>query len=218
MNHLTMVMEDRPEYRLEHIGPSAMTTAELLGIMFGGPTGHSKAVALLQRISHPSKSNTLTTQELTALIGKANIPKLKAYNELALRHPAPPQPYKIDSPNAVASLFMPKLGPLLQEELWAAILNTRNDVISTTQIYKGSLNTSVVRVAEVLRPAIVQSAAAIVVVHNHPSGDCSPSPEDVATTRELVAAGKLLGIQVLDHIIVSSRQYVSLKERGLGFG
>jgi DNA repair protein RadC len=109
------------------------------------------------------------------------------------------------------------MGHLDQEELWVILLDTRNRVLGTKAIYKGSLNTSVVRVGEIFRPAIEAPAAAIIVAHNHPSGDPAPSPEDVNVTRQIVKAGKLLDIDVLDHLIISSGRYTSLKERGLGF-
>ncbi|MCA9928273.1 MAG: hypothetical protein KC419_07350, partial [Anaerolineales bacterium] len=96
-------------------------------------------------------------------------------------------------------------------------LDTRNRVLHTPTIYIGSLNTSVVRVGELFRAAIKENAAALIVAHNHPSGDPSPSPEDVRVTRNIVKAGKLLDIEVLDHVVIGHHRFVSLKERGLGF-
>jgi DNA repair protein RadC len=103
------------------------------------------------------------------------------------------------------------------EELWVINLDTRNRVMSLTTLYKGSVNSSQVRVGEVFRQAIFENAPAVIVAHNHPSGDPTPSPDDVAVTRAIVEAGRLLDINVLDHLIVVRGQYVSLKERGLGF-
>jgi DNA repair protein RadC len=97
------------------------------------------------------------------------------------------------------------------------LLDTRSRVLSTPTVYIGSLNTSVVRIGELFRSAIRENAAAMVVAHNHPSGDPSPSPEDVRVTRELVKAGRLLNIEVLDHVVIGRNRYVSLKERSLGF-
>lgn len=104
-----------------------------------------------------------------------------------------------------------------QEHFVVLCLSTRNHVVRRQTVYVGSLNTSVVRLGEVLRPALVHNAAAIIVAHNHPSGDPSPSPEDVAVTRNLIEAGKLLDIDVLDHIVVGADRFVSLRERGLAF-
>ena len=98
------------------------------------------------------------------------------------------------------------------------MLNTRNHVQKIESVYRGSLNTSQVRVGEVFKAAIRVNAAAIIVVHNHPSGDPTPSPDDLAITRAIVEAGKLLDVQVLDHLVIGQGRFISLKERGLGFG
>ena len=97
------------------------------------------------------------------------------------------------------------------------LLDTRNRVIDIVEIYQGSLNSAQVRVAELFKPAIQRMSAGIILVHNHPSGDPTPSPDDVAVTREIVLAGKLLDIEALDHLIIGRGRFVSLKERGLGF-
>jgi DNA repair protein RadC len=110
------------------------------------------------------------------------------------------------------------MGSLEQEELRTIIVDSKNQVLKIHTVYKGSLNTAVLRIAEVFREAIRLNAAGLIVAHNHPSGDVSPSPEDVHATRQLVEAGKLLGIDVLDHLVVGGTQrWVSLKDRGLGF-
>ena len=120
------------------------------------------------------------------------------------------------SPADGANLLLPDMRFLDQEELRVILLNTRNGVLGIPTIYRGSLNTSVVRIGEIFRPAIEAPAAAIIIAHNHPSGVCDPSPEDVRVTRECVQAGKLLGIDVLDHLIIGDGRFASLKERGLG--
>ena len=123
----------------------------------------------------------------------------------------------IHSPVDGANILQHFIGNLDHEELWVMNLDTRNRVMSLTALYKGSVNSSTIRVAEIFRQAIVDNAPAIIVAHNHPSGDTSPSPDDVATTRAIVQAGKLLDIEVLDHLVVSRNGFASLKERGLGF-
>ena len=115
------------------------------------------------------------------------------------------------------NLLMTEMSLLEQEHLRLVLLDTRNHVLATPTIYVGSLNTSVVRVGELFRAAIKENAAALIVVHNHPSGDPSPAPEDVRVTGQIVSAGKLLDVDVLDHIIIGRQRFVSLKERGLGF-
>jgi DNA repair protein RadC len=123
----------------------------------------------------------------------------------------------VHSPKDVVAIVDPFIGCLDHEELWTVNLDTRNRIMSLVKLYMGSVNSSQVRVCEVFRQAIIENSPGIVVIHNHPSGDTSPSPEDVNLTRALVQAGKLLGIDVLDHIIVSYGRFTSLKERSLGF-
>lgn len=126
----------------------------------------------------------------------------------------------IHSPANAAAILAPFMEHLAQEELWQLVLNTRNRVLKVCRLYRGSLNQSQVRIAEVFRHAIVENAASIIIAHNHPSGDPSPSPEDVAITKAIVEAGRLLDVDVLDHLIISNdgrTRFISLKERQLGF-
>src|SRR5947209_10994319 len=109
------------------------------------------------------------------------------------------------------------MGLLEQEYLRVVLLDTKNHVVDIRDVYRGSLNTSMIRVSEVFRDAVRENCAAIIVAHNHPSGDPTPSPEDVRVTRDLVAAGKLLDIEVLDHLVIGHNRYVSLKQQKLGF-
>ena len=124
---------------------------------------------------------------------------------------------QIRSPHDVAALLMLEMGHLEHEVLRTVLLNTKNMVLGTPTIYQGSVNQTTLRVGELFREAIRQNATALIVVHNHPSGDPTPSPEDVAATRTLVEAGKLVDIEVLDHLVIGRHRYVSLKERRLGF-
>jgi len=106
---------------------------------------------------------------------------------------------------------------LEQEHLRVILLDRRNRVMETVEVYKGSVNSSQIRVGEVFKEAIRKNASALIVIHNHPSGDPTPSPDDVAVTRAIVQAGKLLDVEVLDHLVIGHGKWVSLKERGLGF-
>ena len=124
---------------------------------------------------------------------------------------------RVTSPADAANLLMADMMLLEQEHLRLILLDTRNRVLSVPTIYVGSLNTSVVRIGELLRAAIRANAAAFIAAHNHPSGDPSPSPEDVSVTRQIAQAGRLVDIEMLDHVIIGRQRYVSLKERGLGF-
>jgi DNA repair protein RadC len=123
----------------------------------------------------------------------------------------------INSPADAAELLKPFIGNLDHEELWVIVLDRRNRVIQLVRLYQGSVNSSQVRVGEVFRQAIIEQASAIILAHDHPSGDPTPSPDDVAVTRAIVQAGKLLDIDVLDHLVICADRHVSLKERGLGF-
>jgi DNA repair protein RadC len=129
----------------------------------------------------------------------------------------PNQRERITSPQDVAGMLMVEMGRLEQEELRVVLLNTKNEVMQVVCVYRGSLTSAPVRVAEVFKEAIRCNAFAIIIAHNHPSGDPSPSAEDVAVTREIVEAGKLLGIDVLDHLVIGQGRWASLRERGLGF-
>jgi len=123
----------------------------------------------------------------------------------------------VHSPADVAGLLMSEMGLLDQEQLRVVLLNNRNAVLASPIVYQGNVNTSVIRLAELFREAVRHNAVAIIVAHNHPSGDPTPSPEDVRVTEQLVAAGKTLDIEVLDHLVIGQQRYVSLKEQRLGF-
>jgi DNA repair protein RadC len=124
----------------------------------------------------------------------------------------------IRGPRDVIDLLMPEMQELPHEEFRTVLLNTKNVVLDIPTIYKGTLNSSPIRVAEVFKPAILANAASFIAVHCHPSGDPTPSPEDVRVTAQLAKAGELLDIECLDHLIIGRGRYTSLKERGLGFG
>lgn len=127
------------------------------------------------------------------------------------------EPRTVRSPEDIMLLLYPKMADLQQEQLRVLLLNARHNVMADELVYQGNVSTALIRGAEVFRAAVIAGAVAIIVSHNHPSGDPTPSPEDVAVTKELVDAGRLLGIEVLDHVIIGRNRYVSLRERGLGF-
>lgn len=124
----------------------------------------------------------------------------------------------INSPADAFTILQPFIGNLQHEELWVVLLNTRNHVMELVRLYQGSTNSSQVRVGEVFRAAIARGGvSAVIIAHNHPSNDPTPSSDDVTVTRAIVQAGNLLDVEVLDHLVVCTDRYVSLKERGLGF-
>jgi DNA repair protein RadC len=216
---------ERPRERLEHYGATAVSTAELLAIILRVGTKDENVLRLAQRILARYEGLAGLAQapfsELVAIkgLGAAKTTQLKAAFELGrrLQVAAPHERLTVRSPADAANLLMVEMGALEQEHLRAIILNTKNQVLKVHPVYVGSLNTAVVRVGELFKEAIRMNAAAVIIAHNHPSGDPTPSAEDVHMTRQIVEAGKLLGIDVLDHLVICQARWVSLKERGLGF-
>ena len=124
---------------------------------------------------------------------------------------------QIRTPRDAYEFLRVEMEGLAQEQLRTINLNTKQRILSAPMIYQGSVHTTVVRIGEIFRPAIIDNASGLIVAHSHPSGDPTPSPEDAAITREIVRAGELLGIDVVDHIVIGRGKFVSLRERGLGF-
>lgn len=215
-------LSEQPLQRLYRAGVDRISPAELIASILQTKNGLEIAHQLLHLVEGQlHRLPQLTRAQLMQLsgVGQAQAARLQASLELGrrvLQADTCEQPL-IHAPADAANLLMYEMMNLEQEQLRVILLNTRNRVIAVPTVYVGSLNTSVVRVAELIKPAIVHNAAAVIVVHNHPSGDCSPSPEDVGVTRHLVQAGEMLSIPVLDHIILGRHRFVSLKERQLGF-
>ncbi len=217
---------ERPRERLLNYGVNALSNAELLAIILrvGAPDQNVILVsqALLSRFGGLTGMAKASTAELTETrgVGTAKVAQLKAALELGRRLliESPDERAQIRSPADAANLVMSDMGLLEQEHLRIMLLDTKNRVLETRTVYQGSLNTSLIRVGELFREAIRANCASLIVLHNHPSGDPTPSPEDVAVTRQIVEAGKLLDVEVLDHLIIGRQRFVSLKERGLGFG
>ncbi len=216
---------ERPRERLEHHGATALSNAELLAIILRvGVSGQSAlhlAQAMLARYGGLMGLARASFADLCAErgLGPAKATQLKAAIELGRRLLAesPDARPQINNPSDAAHLVQLEMSLLSQEEVRVVILDTRNRVLGIHTVYVGSLNVSVVRLAELFREAIKHNAAGIIVVHNHPSGDPTPSPEDVRLTEAIIQAGKLLDIEVLDHLIIGHGRFVSLQERGLGF-
>jgi len=216
---------ERPRERLAHAGEGALSTTELLAIILrtgvGGESVLDMARRLISRYDGLAGLARASYAELCAEkgLGKAKTAQLKAALELGRRMllVAPEDRFAVRSPADVAQLMMAEMSHLVQEHFRVLYLDTRNQLLGSETVYVGSLNASHIRVGEVFRDAIKRNCAAIIVVHNHPSGDPTPSPEDVEVTRQLVAAGNLLDIEVLDHLVIGQQRFVSLRERGLGF-
>ncbi len=216
---------ERPRERLRHAGPSALSTAELVAIILRTGTPEENVIALASRLlAHYGGLPGLAKAswgELCAYrgVGEAKAAELKAALELGRRLLAaqPEDRPVVASPLDVVSLVQSEMESLDQEELRVLSLNTRKQVLGIQTIYRGNVSTAVVRAAEVFRQAVRDNSPCVIVVHNHPSGDPTPSPEDIAMTEHLVAAGRLFDIELLDHIILGQRRFVSLKEQQLGF-
>jgi len=214
-------LSEQPSTRLEFSGAEALSTIELLTLFIGGRKGQEVATRLLTETGDLRRLTNLSKTELQSFagIGTKTAARLKAILELGKRifYATPGEKVQIHSAADVADLLMMEMQLLEKEELRVVLLNTKNVVQDIVTVYIGSLNTAVVRIAEVFRPAIRANSASIIVVHNHPSSDPSPSPEDVRVTERIVETGRLLNIELLDHIVIGGNRFVSLKERGLGF-
>jgi len=224
-----MPVEERPRERLKNRGPRALTEAELVAILLRTGTQGVSAVQLAQSLFQQFGTldqlagTPLETIAKTKGIGETKAIQLKAAFELARRlaESAGPALRVITTPAEAADCVREDFRLLDREEFHVLLLSTKNGLLKICPVSRGSLNASVVEPREVFKDAITASAAGMILIHNHPSGDPTPSSEDIAITRRLVKAGELLGIAVHDHIILGRRvtgreqDFVSLKELGL---
>lgn len=217
---------ERPRERLREQGADSLSNAELVAILLRVGTTSENVLRLAERllITFGGISGLMRAsfEEICAQhgMGEAKACQIKAALEMGRRllKEEPAERLTVRCPADVARILMLEMGHLDQEHLRVVLLNTKNQVMAMQEVYKGSVNTSLVRVAELFRDAIRQNCPAMVVVHNHPSGDPTPSHEDVHLTEQIVNAGKMLDIEVLDHLVITQHKFVSLRERGLGFG
>ncbi len=216
---------ERPRERLSSLGAEALTSAELIAILLRVGIPGENAVQVGQRLLiqfnglgglHRAAFEELVNQRG---IGTAKAAQIKAAIELGsrLRNESLEDRPTINSPADAAARVQHEMSALEQEHLRVLLLDTRNHVLEVVEVYRGSVNMSQVRVGEVFKAAIRRNATSMIVVHNHPSGDPTPSPDDVAVTRAFIQAGKLVDVEVLDHIVIGGWKWVSLKEKGLGF-
>lgn len=216
----TMPLREQPAYRITQ-NPTACNITELMAAVIGGQKQIEISQALLAHFdgdirrlfqSHPAElAKVKGVSQATAI-------RVKAALNLGLRLSQPgDERTAINSPADAAALVQPEMSLLDKEHLRTILLDRRNHVMEIVEVYQGSVNSSQVRVGEIFQAAVGRNASSIVVIHNHPSGDPTPSPDDVAVTRAIVQAGKLLDIDILDHLVIGHGKWVSLKERGLGF-
>lgn len=215
---------DRPRERLFSHGSNALSEAELLAILIGSGTRSENAIALAQRLLKTTGGlyalARTSPDEIAQLhgIGKAKAAKIVAALELGFRittSALSQRPQVYNARDAVQ--LMRDMGVLTQEHVRVMMLDSSRHLITTKTLYIGTVSAAVIRVAEVLREAIIRNSPAIILVHNHPSGDKKPSPEDINLTRALISAGNLMDIQLVDHIIIAGHEWTSLRELGMGF-
>ncbi|MGZ3646620.1 MAG: RadC family protein [Ktedonobacteraceae bacterium] len=212
--------DERPRERLEHFGPQALSLAELLAIILRTGSRGDNALELANKLL--SKYGGLPGlvradfRELCAEhgMGEAKSAQVKATLELGRRLVLVQmdERYKITTPADAANLVMMDMAYLDAEQMRVLLLDARGQLVEKVSLYQGTATSSVLRTAEVFRPAILRKCPALILCHNHPSGDPTPSPEDIKATKQLVAAGRVLDIELVDHIIIGHQRFVSLKE------
>ena len=215
--------DERPREKMKERGAQALGNSELLAILLRTGTAAESALRLAENLLDRAGGlaglghATLEEVEQVRGIGEAKAVTLLAALELGRRLAslAPLDRMAVRTPDDVAALLLPRFRYESRESFVAVLLSTKNHVLKTPVISVGSLNASIVHPRELFREAINASAAAVIVAHNHPSGDPTPSPEDVSLTRKLVEAGKILDIPVLDHVVLGDGKYVSFKEKGI---
>jgi DNA repair protein RadC len=217
--------DERPRERLLRLGACTLSDAELLAVLLGvghASTGESaldQARTLLARLGSLRRLERATARQLRLVcgVGAAAAARLQAAVELGRRLASKPLRAGdvLRSSRDVDRHYRGRLAGLLTETFHVVLLDTRNRILGDVKISEGTLSSTIVHPREVFRPGIEEGAAALILVHNHPSGDPAPSAEDLAITRRLRDAGELVGIKVLDHVIVAASGYTSLVERGV---
>jgi DNA repair protein RadC len=217
-----MPASERPRERLRDSGAQALSTAELLAIVLRTGTTQQSALGLAQSLL--ARHNGLAGLARLSFadlkrengIGEAKAAEIMAAIQLAIRFAAlgSEERFSVRKPGDVYALLGAEMSVLAQEHLRVLLVDTRNKLMSSVEVYIGTVNAAQVRGAELLREAIRQNAPSLILVHNHPSGDPSPSPDDIAVTKSVIEVGKQLSIEVLDHIIIGDRRYASLQELG----
>jgi DNA repair protein RadC len=216
---------ERPRERLALRGPGGLSAAELIAVVWGtGSAGRSALDLAGEAIARHAGVGALARAsdvELAAIpgVGVAKAAQLAAAFELGRRSLSdwPAGTWTIRSPADVAGRLLVEMGRLEREELWVLALNAKNVVQRVSHVYAGNVSASLVRVGELFRDAVRLDASGVILVHNHPSGDPTPSPDDLHLTAEAIAAGRLLDVDVLDHVVIGYDAWSSLRDRGVAF-
>lgn len=215
---------ERPRERLQSMGADALSSQEILALILGRGISGESVMVTAQRLLYQFESlkgiAAASLEELAGIrgIGLAKACQIKAAIELARRvdgYSESAGKAPLQTPEAIASLVQVRLKDKKKEYFLAVLLDTRNQLIRVAEISVGSLDSSIVHPREVFKEAISASAASVVFVHNHPSGDIEPSDDDIALTKRLCQVGEIVGIEVLDHIIIGGKSFTSLKRQGL---
>jgi DNA repair protein RadC len=214
---------ERPRERLRQSGAASLSNSELLAIILRTGTRAENVLGLANRlIVRFSGLTGLSRAGFNELcnehgVGQSKAAQIKAAMELGRRAASvqPEEKAVIRSPQDAAVLVMADMGDLQQEHLRVMLLNSKNHLIAIHEVYKGNVNASTIRTSELFRNAVRENCPAVIVVHNHPSGEPEPSSDDITATEHMIKGGKALDIEVLDHIIIGDHRFVSLKERGI---
>lgn len=223
---MEMSKESRPYEKCLRFGPDSLTDAELLAVLLRTGTRGESVLSLAERLLHPLFGRAglvglheWTREQLLSLrgIGQVKAVQILCLSELSRRlakarfHDGP----DLSSAGSVAAYFMEDMRHLPQEVLKIVYVNTRMHMIGSSDISRGTINASIISPRELFREALKKNAVSIILLHNHPSGDPAPSREDISVTKRVKEAGFLIGIELLDHIVIGDRKYVSLQESGL---
>jgi DNA repair protein RadC len=212
-------MAERPRERLAAHGAPALSGSELLAVLWGTAGAASEVLARHGSLAELARADVL---ELMAVpgVGAARAAQLVAAFELGRRSAAgggTGARWSVRAPRDVADRLSPDMAALEREELRVLLLNTKNLVLRAVTVYVGNVSAAVVRIGELFRDAVRTQAAGVILVHNHPSGDPEPSADDLHLTAEAIAAGRLLDVGVLDHVVLARDGYISLRDRGVNF-
>ncbi len=218
-------IEERPRERLVARGAAGLSSAELIGLLWSSGSRGSAVSAMAEdaliRCDGIAGLASATPRELERVpgVGPARAAQLTAAFELGRRAVVdwPSGRWTIRGPRDLAARLLADLGHLQREELRVVLLDTRNGVLAMPTVYRGNVSAALVRIAELFRDAVRLHASRLILVHNHPSGDPTPSPDDLHMTAEAVAAGRLLDIAVLDHLVIGHGSWASLRDRGVAF-
>lgn len=218
----SLPLNERPREKLIKQGPKILTNSELLAIILRTGNKKENVLELSNKFFKKYNIKSLSRLKISTLkkqlgIGDAKACQIIACFELGKRLASFKGEKKIQIKSAkdIAKIFIPEMGSLEKEHLKGIYLDSRNKIIKQETIFIGSLNESVIHPREIFKIALDENAASIILLHNHPSGDPNPSDYDIEVTKELVIAGRLLGIEILDHIIIGGNKFMSLRDKKL---